>query len=700
MKKNFNLIILFLFFSQVLLFSQSISDKMYNLLLSESFSPLTQNLVSSGENDFNYNIIVEFDSKNLNDEKKVSNLIFIFNQEDFFYHDFLNNSLTNLSEENDFQKDNKNQVSNLQMTLNSNRQMILKLLSELRIQNFDFNLFFLFTTGEKQYPEKRDMIFGSQVFLERLNSNEDYTVFFINLNETKTKIITNSKGTTSPSWMIQKTFNIFIKNGFSKFVPSFYLSQLFKLKIFDNKLLTPFFENNIPAIQIDFNLKDFLKQINLSGKHNNKQNETVPILNDFRVSIINQLIEEFAKTPQTQRIWEHHFLMIKMFGNILNLSEKTTVKIIIVIVFLWIFFLLFFIFINHTKKKYDWQQIKKIWFVVPLTFFLILFSFWIGRQFFLFASASFSNNSKLFAMICTQFLLTFILLSAVYEFLLIFNLYFEEHSIDFLITFCCFINQSFFILIDISLFPIFMFICILSILALIIKNNILHISVFVLMAVSFLPYFALIINQADLSLLRQFYFTNNNVLLFFTLILYPIFIVYFRILTSFKRKMKKNSTHIITTVAIVIFVTLFIITSCFVKIKSLQKTNNKKNEYVIKASKEDSIKFTFSDKKIFDDIIRTIKVEFTETPLQVDISIECPNETPILYSDNDFVRTSSNSAHFKIPYMPPKKMTFSYCCSNQPSKLIITAISPSEEQTLLNLISKTIEIDNTYKTEK
>ena len=60
--------------------------------------------------------------------------------------------------------------------------------------------------------------------------------------------------------MIQKTFNIFIKNGFSKFVPSFYLSQLFKLKIFDNKLLTPFFENNIPAIQIDFNLKDFLKQ--------------------------------------------------------------------------------------------------------------------------------------------------------------------------------------------------------------------------------------------------------------------------------------------------------------------------------------------------------------------------------------------------------------------------------------------------------
>lgn len=178
MKKNFFWILSFLFFSQITLFSQSISDKMFNLLLSENFSPITQSLVSSGGNNFNYNIIVEFLSKNYDDEKKLSNLIFIFNQEDFFTHDFSNKNLDNQNEKDELDEKIKNQLSNQQKILQSNSQMILNILSKLRTQTFDFNLSFVFTTGEKQYPEKRDMVFGSQVFLESLNSNEDYTVFF------------------------------------------------------------------------------------------------------------------------------------------------------------------------------------------------------------------------------------------------------------------------------------------------------------------------------------------------------------------------------------------------------------------------------------------------------------------------------------------------------------------------------------------
>ena len=186
---------------------------MSNLLISEKITPITQSLVSSGENAFNYNIIVDFPSKSHNESEKVSNLIFIFNQEDFFTHDFSKIDLENENETDESGKKIINHSLNQQELLQKNRQMILNILSELRNQTFDFNLIFLFTTGEKQYPEKRDMVFGSQVFLESLNTNEDYTVFFINLNEKKTEIITNSKGITSPSWMIQNSFNIFIKNG-------------------------------------------------------------------------------------------------------------------------------------------------------------------------------------------------------------------------------------------------------------------------------------------------------------------------------------------------------------------------------------------------------------------------------------------------------------------------------------------------------
>ena len=107
--------------------------------------------------------------------------------------------------------------------------------------------------------------------------------------------------------------------------------------------------------------------------------------------------------------------------------------------------------------------------------------------------------------------------------------------------------------------------------------------------------------------MRQFCFTNNNVLLFFTLILYPIFIVYFRILTSFKRKIQKTSTQIILICTITICIIIVSITGCFVKAKSIQKSTNKNNEYVIKASKKDSVKFNYSDKKVFDDLSKIMK---------------------------------------------------------------------------------------------
>ena len=71
---------------------------MSTLLISEKITPITQSLVSSGENAFNYNIIVDFPSKSNNESEKVSSLIFIFNQEDFFTHDFSKIGLENENE--------------------------------------------------------------------------------------------------------------------------------------------------------------------------------------------------------------------------------------------------------------------------------------------------------------------------------------------------------------------------------------------------------------------------------------------------------------------------------------------------------------------------------------------------------------------------------------------------------------------------
>lgn len=674
MKKNFFYFFLVLFFSNSVIFSQELSNKIFDFLSKNKFSPVTQSLVAaSGENLFAYNVISKFSATDNNENKKnekTVNLILIFNQEDFF-----ETSYTNFGNSN---SENKNEFENSLFT--KNRNMIKNVMNEVKTKNYEFNIYFLFAYGEKQKPEKQGMIYGSQIFLESLNSNEDSTVIIFGLNEQKNQIITKSKGITSASYLIQNEFNILLNNNFKQTVPHFYLSQLFRLSVFEDRMLTPFFENEIPAVKIDFcTAQPNSNQIN-DIDYNSVQN------------VILQSIEKFSQT--SQRIWEQHFFMFNFFGKYLNFSEKSTVKVIILIAFIWISFLTFFVFINNNKKKYDWQRLKKIWYVVPLTFLLILFSFWIGRLIFSTFSASFSDESKVFGLFCTQFLIAFSLNSVFYNILLYFNPYFEEYSIDFLITFCCFINQSLFILIDISLFPIFMFICLLSVFALTLKNNALHIGIFIVMAMTFLPYFRLLIKQADFLLLRQFCFSNNKVLFFFTLILYPIFIVYFRILTSFKRQIQKKSIHITVISVFFAVIVILILTSTFISIKSIKKQNIYKQSYYLKASEKNSVYISYKDKKVFDDTIRTLEIQFDEIPLQCNVSVQANKNTPILYSDNDFVRNSVNSVYFKIPNSPPKKLKFTYCSSKEPCTIIVTAIFESAQKNIFNLMTKSIKIDN------
>ena len=138
---------------------------MSTLLISDKITPITQSLVSSGENAFNYNIIVDFPSKSHNESEKVSNLIFIFNQEDFFTHDFSKIDLENENETDEFEEKITNHSLNQQELLQKNRQMILNILSELRNQTFDFNLIF---------QEKTSLIgclfFCTQSSLSKLNT--------------------------------------------------------------------------------------------------------------------------------------------------------------------------------------------------------------------------------------------------------------------------------------------------------------------------------------------------------------------------------------------------------------------------------------------------------------------------------------------------------------------------------------------------
>ena len=78
MKKRQFLLSIFLI-SHIFLVGQELSNSIYNNLRKNGYSPKTQSLVISGENNFSYNILLDFPSE----EESEKNLALVFFQDDF-----------------------------------------------------------------------------------------------------------------------------------------------------------------------------------------------------------------------------------------------------------------------------------------------------------------------------------------------------------------------------------------------------------------------------------------------------------------------------------------------------------------------------------------------------------------------------------------------------------------------------------------
>ena len=103
-------------------------NEVHSFLKANRFSPSTQNLVTSGENTFPYNIIVTFTPKQ---NTSPENLLLVFFQED----------------------------------VPSNKKAIREALKRIQEAKYPLNITVLFAYGEKQELEKTDLIYGTQAYL-------------------------------------------------------------------------------------------------------------------------------------------------------------------------------------------------------------------------------------------------------------------------------------------------------------------------------------------------------------------------------------------------------------------------------------------------------------------------------------------------------------------------------------------------------
>lgn len=605
-------------------------DKIYSFLEQNDFTPEKQELLSSDENVFPYNIVININSKT-NSNK---NIIFTFFQEDVLPHS----------------------------------KIFIDFINYVKLQQYDFNTIFLFSYGEKETVKKQGMIYGIDSFLKHISTNDDNTSIIVDLSASDTSINTCSNGVTAPSWLIQNEYNSYIKYKIDKNIPSFYLSQIYTYDFFTDRQLSSFFDYDIPAIKLNFENKD--------------------INNELVYSVLKESIESYK--DDSSRIWDQHFLMVKLFNSYKKLTEVGTIKIIILIIFSWLVFILLFIFINIRLKKQAWGSVKHIWYSAPISFGLIYLSILISKN----IAVGFLNTSSyinnVIIVLGLQLVISILLVSIYYSITLMFNFNFYEKSIDYLIVLSCFVNQSVFILIDVSLFPIFMFICILSIIALSIKNNGLHIAIFFIMIIPFIPYLHTLFIYGDFRAMYNYITTERFLPFFISLIIVPSYLIYFRVLTSVKRNTKINI--FILCGIIVVAISLFTIIFSNVITKSLKENQQKSENIKYYESYEKIVDLEYTDDYIFDDLIRTIDITFTEQPIQCSVNVTALNSSPILYTENDYDFISGTTSTFKIPSNPPKNLRFKYGTTQEPSLITISATFPTGNPNQYKSINKVVTI--------
>ena len=613
-----------------------LSSEVHTFLRKNGFSPSTQSLVVSGENTFPYNIIVTFSPEQ---NTSPENLILVFFQED----------------------------------IPENQEIILKALSQIREKEYPFTITTLFAYGEKQVLEKADMIYGTQIYLESLNTNLSHTAVIFDLESDKNEIETTAESLSSPPRLIKNAMNLYKSNGVSIKFPAIILSQLSSYSFITCPVLSRFFSYEIPAIKLTLgNISD---------------DKTVEA--DSKIKIISDFVELFSEKADTS--WEHHFLIIKLFGSYHTVSEKMILHIVIPTIFLWLLFIFILVFVNRRLKKHTWYTIGKVWWSVPLTYLLITIGFFLGGALFRNITVNSSYAAKIYGQLIFQISISLLLTFSAYLIILTLNTKFNERAVDYLLVISCFINQSIFILADISLSPIFILICLLSLLALTVKNNYLHFALFLLMIMPLMPYVNRMVNTANIKYLSDYLAARKSIYFVMPLVIYPIFIVLFRIITWVRSSRKKINYVIISAGLIFAFITLTFSIFGFVRIRGLNKKQSQPYEIKINPLGSELIELSINDKNVFDDIIRTIDINLKKKCLICDILITSEEGTPILYSDNDYTNPSVNQSRFSIPNNPPDEMSFSYGASKAPCRITVSAVYEDENSGSYQFISRSLD---------
>ena len=636
------------FFTMILFsfpfFSQSkgaeCSREVFDFLQKHHFEPYTQNIVVNGVNDFPYNILIDFPAKTAGEEK-TENVIFVFQEESVI----------------------------------KNKNLILQTLELIKGSEFDFDIQAAFLYGEDDSLDSLSYasggvqsVHGLNSFIEQLDTSTEHFAVIVNLEGDEYSLNTSTTSHTSPSFFTLGFLNLLLKNTKNPAIPKLYVSKLFRSNLLYDRQLAAFFDEGIGCIKV-----------NLAENENS---------NFLIMQGALKLLKDGIHENQDQ-----HFIIIKLFKRYIRLSEFSIMILIEIIVFACLLYFFLMFFINERKKKIAWSSVKYVWYTVPVSFLICVICFFFGRHSYIPFTFIKSDAARVYMAFTVQISFSVFFATLFFLITLLYNPYFHIKAIDYLIMISCFINQSVFILIDMSLFPLFLTIFLISFFCIGVKNNVIHIILLFLMIFTFIPVAHCATEYTSMAMMKNIISDSKNSILVLSLTLYPLLLVYFRILTGIIRKQKDGKSTVIVGMSFSVFLIAALTVTAAVRTRQINAKEKPPVKITdITENSENLIDFEYSDSLVFDDIVRTVTIRFKENCTLCNVILQSENQIPILYTDNDYTTLTDNSIYFNIPKNPPETLIFSYGCKDELSLMRISACFATQDKNCYNLYRREIYI--------
>lgn len=644
-KKFFSYIIVSLFALNFLngteiLHGSDITSKIEKKLADNSFSAILQEITPTGQDEFSRNILIELATE-LTDhgESLRTNMIINVSQELFFLH----------SDE------------------------FIKILKNLRLQQFDFDITFLISAYDEQLFENYYDISGTKVFTDNIENADNSFAIFLDLDEEKkTSVKSSCKFYTSPLWLTKLVFDSFAERGISAQNPHF-LSSLYRLGFIQGEeKLYDFMSSGIPSI-------------------------SVSVKEPHQFSVIENIVKNYD--PKESIEWDKHYILIsagKFFRSV-YLSEKSILHIFIAAGILVILSLCSFSFLGAYGEENKKQLIRSLY-MIPLTIAVSFISLYMGQKLTVFITNHFPMNPVY--QFGLKILFSMMFISVLFGFQESLRLPVTAFVYSYIISLVALFNIFLFSLVDILLFSLFLSEYLIISLSRFAKKFHFLLIFFMLMIVPFVPYALLICSTTESEVLKSIVITKWNGNFFLAFAIFPFQIMWLRILVRLNVYAKRKSPSIkklfingaISTGAILGFISLSIfLLSTLVYNRS---PDRKPKQYVTFIQND---KNTLSAKLTQDEFLQMntnhIIIESKERALRYNVSVfGNHDEIPVYDSIYKYISEplgaysafedfeGIDAVTFTIPDYPPKKITIDYASyADKEAYIIVTAIYPTEK---------------------